>query len=363
MRNLGSGGTHIDFRERPAAVQSSAAPHRWGVILAGGDGKRLQPLTRLACGDNRPKQFCPLLDGETLLARTRKRISGAIDPDRVLYVLTQKHEPFYQAELKSLSDFQKIVQPHNVGTLPAILWSLLRLFQSDEDALVVFFPSDHYFADEDGFMATIERSFEFVAKERTAVVLLGAGAERPETEYGWIEPAWAPQSTPLGSFVPVRRFWEKPPLETATELLRRGCLWNTFVMIGSAAAFLEMIQRAVPLLFERFRAALLRTGGESAEQKMRFLYDALKPFDFSSSVLAQSTERLLVASCGDVGWSDLGEPRRFILALTENGAENPWAVADTCSKCGLTGGQIVALVGNGEPSSVRQSEGAPFSTS
>ena len=356
MRNLGSGGTQVDFRERPAALQSGAAPHRWGVILAGGDGKRLLPLTRLACGDNRPKQFCPLLDGETLLARTRQRISGAIDPDRVLYVLTQKHERFYQAELKSVSDYQKIVQPHNVGTLPAILCSLLRLFQSDEDGLVAFFPSDHYFADEDGFMTTIERSFEFVDKERSAVVLLGAGAERPETEYGWIEPACAPQSTPLRSFVPVRRFWEKPPIETATELLRQGCLWNTFVMIGSAGAFIEMIRQAVPALFERFHAALLGTGRDSEEQKMRLLYGDLPPYDFSRSVLAQSTERLLVASCGEVGWSDLGEPRRFISALTENGAENPWAMTDTCSKCGLTQGQIVTLAGNGEPSSVRQIE-------
>lgn len=359
MRNMGGGGTQIDFLTQTTALQSDATSHRWGVILAGGDGKRLQPLTRLACGDNRPKQFCPLLDGKTLLARTRQRISGTIDPDRVLYVLTQKHEPFYQPELKSVPDYQKIVQPHNVGTLPAILWSLLRLFQSDQDALVAFFPSDHYFADEDGFMATIERTFAFVDVERTAVVLLGAGAERPETEYGWIEPACAPQSTPHGSFVPARRFWEKPPLKTARELLRQGCLWNTFVMIGSAGAFLDMIRQAVPVVFERFHAALLGTEGDSEEQKMRSLYDALHPYDFSSTVLVQSTERLLVASCGDVGWSDLGEPRRFIAALTENGAENPWTTSDTCSKCRLTRSQIVALAGRNGSGSVQEGECVP----
>ncbi|MGH9561732.1 MAG: hypothetical protein ACRD3S_09785, partial [Terracidiphilus sp.] len=62
-------------------VRSSAAGHRWGVILPGRDGTHLQPLTRLACGDNRPKQFCPLLGGKTLLAHTRQRIAKAIDPD------------------------------------------------------------------------------------------------------------------------------------------------------------------------------------------------------------------------------------------------------------------------------------------
>src|SRR6185437_16101322 len=91
-------------REVQNKVQSSSTRQRWGVILAGGDGTRLQPLTRLACGDNRPKQFCPLLGGKTLLAHTRKRISHAIDPDRVLFVLTNKHEPFYRSELENIPE-------------------------------------------------------------------------------------------------------------------------------------------------------------------------------------------------------------------------------------------------------------------
>ena len=83
---------------------------------------------------------------------------------------------------------------------------------------------------------------------------------------------------------------------------------------------------------------------------MRFVYDGLDSSDFSREVLALCMERLFVASCGEVGWSDLGEPRRFIAALTENGADNPWAVADACNKCGLTHEQIVTLSGQGKSS-------------
>ena len=97
--------------------------HRWAVILAGGDGIRLRPLTQLACGDNRPKQFCPLLGGQTLLAQTQRRISGTIPSDRVLFALTKKHEPFYAKALGKVPAARKIVQPANRGTLPAILWS------------------------------------------------------------------------------------------------------------------------------------------------------------------------------------------------------------------------------------------------
>lgn len=326
-------------------VRSRAAGHRWGVILAGGDGTRLQPLTRLACGDNRPKQFCPLLGGKTLLAHTRQRISNSVDPDHVLFVLTKKHEPFFKRALASIPRFQKIVQPHNQGTLPAILWSLLHLFNADEKAYVAFFPSDHYFDNEAAFISTVERSFDFAECEPDSVILLGAGAERAETEYGWIEPEPVTLSGFSRGFASVRRFWEKPPLETARMLFAQGCLWNTFVMVGSVSAFLEMIRNTTPMLFETFESTLSRSDLASDAPKMQVIYDTITPSDFSREVLAVSTERLRVASCGEVGWSDLGEPRRFIAALAENGSENPWAVTDTCTKCGLTHGQIVALSG------------------
>ena len=326
----------------------AATRHRWGIILAGGDGTRLQPLTRLACGDNRPKQFCPLLGGKTLLDQTRQRISGLIEPERVQFVLTRKHEQFYKRELDGIPGFQKIIQPHNRGTLPAILWSLLRIFHADESAQVAFFPSDHYFGNEGAFTSAVERSFDFANGRRDSVVVLGAGAERPETEYCWIEPECTSKDGSCCEFSPVRRFWEKPPLETAKKLERHGCLWNTFVMIGRAGAFLEMIRHVAPVLFNTFEAALAGGDAESEERRMRLVYDDLAPSDFSREVLEQNTDRLLVTSCGEAGWSDLGEPRRFIAALIEDGAENPWTAVGACNRCGLTREQIVTLSSQGK---------------
>lgn len=343
MRHPGGNSTEAQGQQHVGSKRN-----RWGVILAGGDGTRLQPLTRLACGDNRPKQFCPLLSGETLLSHTRQRIAQAIDPDRVLFVLTRKHEQFYRESLACIPGSQKIVQPRNQGTLPAILWSLLHVYRADKHAVVAFFPSDHYFGNEGAFLRTIERSFELARQNPDSVILLGAGAERPETEYGWIEPEQAIEGMDGYDAVRVRRFWEKPPLETARKLWEQGCFWNTFVMIGSAAAFLAVIRDATPLLAEEFQAALSSGGQDDQQQKMRVVYDHLDSPDFSRAVLAVSTEKLLVASCGAVGWSDLGEPGRFISALTENSGENSWVAAGVCSKCGLTREQIVTLSGHGE---------------
>lgn len=352
MHQLDRNGTATSGQQQSnsascAGTRGDSLRHRWGVILAGGDGTRLQPLTQLACGDNRPKQFCPLLGGKTLLDYTQQRIAKSIDSDQILFVLTKKHEPFYGEGLKEVPRHQKIVQPYNQGTLPAILWSLLRLYRADQRALVAFFPSDHHFAHENEFISTVEKTFDYVNENRDFVVLLGAAAERPETQYGWIEPEHGRKSGTGRQFAPVRRFWEKPSLEIAMELLNQGCLWNTFVMVGSAGAFLGMIRQASPVFYDAFEAAFTSVGLELEEQKMQLVYDTLGTADFSKEVLALSTERLLVASCGEVGWSDLGEPRRFIEALADNGAENPWAVADTCNQCGLTREQMVTLSGNG----------------
>ena len=331
-----------------AGRTTDARRHRWGVILAGGDGTRLQSLTRLACGDDRPKQFCPLLGGKTLLAHTRQRLASRIAPDRMLFVLTRKHERFYEEELNRVAPLQKVIQPRNRGTLPAILWTLLRLHRTDANALVGFFPSDHYFARQDQFVATIDRTFDYLDRMHDAVILLGSAAERPETQYGWIEPEYGDESALDGKFTRVRCFWEKPSQPVALELFEKGCLWNTFVMMGHVKTFLDMIRRASPGMFDRFDQAIsARTELADEEQSMRRVYNDLETADFSKAVLARSANQLLVTSCGNVGWSDLGEPRRFIEALLENGIENPWAAAEVCNVCGLKKEQIDTSFGIG----------------
>src|SRR5712692_7819094 len=130
--------------------------HRWGVILAGGEGVRLRSLTRLVSGDDRPKQFCPLLNERTLLAQTRSRIARNISRHRTLFVLLRLHERFYAQELSDVAPIQMVAQPSNRGTLPAILWSLLHIVHLDEQAVVAFFPSDHHYSDEAKFMSGVE---------------------------------------------------------------------------------------------------------------------------------------------------------------------------------------------------------------
>ncbi len=310
--------------------------HRWGVILAGGDGTRLKSLTHLVSNDDRPKQFCPLLDGKTLLAQTRLRIAESVDPSRTLFVLNRIHEPFYKEELAKVSPTQMVIQPSNRGTLPAILLSLLRIIQLDERAVVAFFPSDHYYSHGKKFIAGIASGFDLAELHAQNVILLGAVATSPETEYGWIEPETTVASQFGNRLTPVKRFWEKPSDQIAQDLLDRGCLWNTFVMVGRASAFLKMIQQAAPNIYRDFESIGTLPSLEMEAARMQPLYDRLPVADFSQLVLSVSTERLCVASLGDIGWSDLGDPHRLIATLFAAGMENQWVTSGSCNHCGVS---------------------------
>jgi mannose-1-phosphate guanylyltransferase len=289
---------------------------RWGVILAGGDGTRLQRLTRLICGDDRPKQFCPLVGNVTLLEQTRQRAERSIPREQILVPLTRSHRAFYLQEL-GIRPSQRIVQPANKGTAPPILYSLLSIEQHDTDAIVAILPCDHHYSDERTFTAALESAFEIAAQRSDSVVLLGAPAEGPEIEYGWIE--LGPSAG--GASFHVQGFWEKPSLHVARDLFEQGSLWNTFVMVGHVRGFLEMVNVALGGLVDAFRVCQMWTGNEVHIQDS--LYDGIHSVNFSHAVLSALTTRLLALRLGHAGWCDLGHPERVMEVLRITGLE-PW---------------------------------------
>ena len=219
----------------------------WAVLLAGGDGTRLRSLTQLISGEDRPKQFCHVYGGKTLLAQTRVRLSRAIHPERTAFVLVKTHERFYRSELADVEPHQLIVQPGNKGTTAAVICSLLRITSLAGDPVVAFFPTDHYYANEPGFSVSVDRAVRVAQHHSDTLVVLGAESEHAEVEYGWIEPGTRFDSPFANALLRVRRFWEKPSYPTAQALFDRGCLSNTFVMVGRASLFLALLDNIMPV--------------------------------------------------------------------------------------------------------------------
>jgi mannose-1-phosphate guanylyltransferase len=301
----------------PHGRASATRRDRWGVILAGGDGTRLQRLTRLICGDDRPKQFCALVGNDTLLEQTRKRAERSIPWEQILFPLTRSHRAFYLQE-PGIRPSQRIVQPANKGTAPPILHSLLSIERNDKEAIVAILPCDHHYSDEQMFTVALESAFD-IAAQRTggSVVLLGAHPERPEVEYGWIE--LGPSAG--GAAFHVRGFCEKPATRVARELLERGSLWNTFVMVGHVRSFLEIVNAALTGLVDVFRRNELWAGAEVHIEDS--LYERIHSVNFSREVLSVQTKRLVALRLGHTRWNDLGHPERVMAVLQATGLE-PW---------------------------------------
>jgi mannose-1-phosphate guanylyltransferase len=113
--------------------------HEWVVILAGGDGTRLKSLSRRITGDERPKQFCPVISDISLVKETQKRVALELPKERTLFLVNRLHEPYYSDILSDIAASNLIEQPRNIGTAPAILYSVLKIAAADPQAFVAFF--------------------------------------------------------------------------------------------------------------------------------------------------------------------------------------------------------------------------------
>ena len=202
----------------------------------------------------------------------------------------------------------------NRGTAVGIIVALVQVMQADSDTIVGFFPCDHHYSDDESFRALVRAATSSAEQFPRSLVIVGAEAEYAETEYGWIEPGLAISQTKLWR---VNRFWEKPALREAQALLQSGCFWNTFITIGRAATFLELLCSAVPDVVLAVTRAL-------ADKDLAPAYARLPSVDFSRDILTHQANRLLVLRDSGSGWADLGSPDRVLGLLARSVNQPAW---------------------------------------
>jgi mannose-1-phosphate guanylyltransferase len=318
-----------EIREGSPPAGSQEVGSLWAVVLAGGEGVRLRPLVRRIYGDQRPKQFCSLLGTRTLLHQTLDRVGLLIPPERTVVVSLESHERYLAREFAERSGPTVLKQPMNRGTGAAVLLAAQWIEARDPRATVVFFPSDHFIAEEAAFMQRVLEMARFVERQLEWIVLLGVQPSEPETEYGWIEPGERMASNGRATLYRVRRFREKPAEEVARTLLMDGGLWNTFVFAGAVRALLAAGRECVPSMSERFARLSGFWGGEHEHWAVRQAYALAPTVSFSRSILEACAQPLGVLKVPGLTWCDLGSPDRVLKTLAGSRISVPWLGAST----------------------------------
>lgn len=280
------------------------------VILAGGEGRGLTSLTTRRDGLCVPKQFCGWLNDETLVQATLRRASELVPRQRVYFSLLESHATHWRDALADIPAGQLIRQPGNRGTGMGILLPLLHIYRKTPDATVVVLPSDHHIEDEDIFLATLERAITCARSDEKRAVLLGVTPDRPETDYGWV----VPRSERDDGTLEVSSFVEKPTQARARELMTRGGMWSSLVLVGKVPALFRLYDRAAHLLLHVFLRSFQRNPDA---RNLESLYDITPPLDFSQDLLEACPELVRLLPMPNCGWADLGSPARVAACLRQ----------------------------------------------
>jgi mannose-1-phosphate guanylyltransferase len=154
-------------------------------------------------------------------------------------------------------------------------------------------------------------------------ILLGIKPSRPEVDYGWIESGEVLRRVQGEAVHRVRRFWEKPCLDKATDLYLKGCLWNTMVLVARATVLLDLFEKLTPGLVRAFEPVRRALGSPCEVEAVQTAYAMLRPINFSQAVLAICPYRLGVLAVHGVYWSDWGDPARILQDRARFGLQQP----------------------------------------
>jgi mannose-1-phosphate guanylyltransferase/mannose-6-phosphate isomerase len=270
------------------------------VLLSGGTGSRLWPLSREAY----PKQLLPLVGAETMLQQTMMRAMDRGRFGRPLVVANQEHRFIIAEQLRGLGigDASIVLEPFGRNTAPAAAVAALCAVQDDPEACILIMPADHAIADGDGFRAAVETGAR--AARQGHFVLFGMRPTEPATGYGYIQ---------IGAELPeapgvhrVAAFVEKPERDLAERYVASGeHLWNGGIFLLPAQALLEEFERQAPDLLAQARAALA-----GATRDIDFLRLEPEAFGQCRSIsldyaIMENTGRAVVVPA-DFGWTDVG---------------------------------------------------------
>jgi mannose-1-phosphate guanylyltransferase len=278
----------------------------YAVILVGGIGKRLQPLSR----PSRPKPFLSITkDKKTIFRKTIDRISKFIPVDNIIVVANKSQAGLVKKNFRKLPKANLLLEKASRNTAPAISLAALELKKRSPDATMIVLPADHYIGNRKIYLGAIKSGVEFVEKKPKAIVTVGLKPYFPSTGYGYIKIS---RTGTAGKVHKVEKFVEKPDLKTAMKFIaNKYYLWNAGTFIFKTKTFLGAVRRLAVDIYGAFKDI----------RKIEERYEDLPNISVDYAIMEKAYEIYCVK--GSYFWEDIGsfdslkkilkkEGRRFI---------------------------------------------------
>lgn len=282
----------------------------YAVILVGGKGKRLRPLST----DARPKAFLSVTrDRKTLFRRTLDRIRKVIPRYHILVSANASHARLVKKDFPQLTKENLLLEPVSRNTAPAIAYAASVLRGRHGSATMVVLPSDQYTRDEKKYIGAIKKGIDFVRDNKEALIVLGVKPAFPSTAFGYVKISTLYPLPSAKEIYKVEQFVEKPGIDAAKKYMRSGnYLWNAGAFIFNTDVILDNFKRHAPRIYD----------GVNDVSRIKTIYKTLPDISIDYAMMERADDIYCVK--GAYGWQDLGsfdalkdvlrdESRRFIM--------------------------------------------------
>ncbi len=287
------------------------------VILAGGGGTRLWPVSR----SGNPKQLQPFLGRHTLLQKTFLRVRKGFPLQNIFISTNAKQRGQIARQLPRVPRAHYIVEPAKRDTAPAIGLAAAWLAKQDPDAVFVTANVDHFIQKEAAYHQALRSAGEVIAKHPKSVVLLGVNPTYPETGYGYIKmgkPAFRMKDQEVFH---VDRFVEKPDLATAQEYLKRWeYLWNPAMFVWRAQTLLDLFKRHLPAHYRILMRIQKAIGTPTQQSVIAREFAKMKSISIDYGIMEKVRSMYVLPV--DLGWADIGHWRTVRDVLQSAQGEN-----------------------------------------